>query len=1101
MKNAHLFLALGAFAVSTAFAEPTITSMTAAPDADGVFIDYVVSDCTRTNGASTITYVCTNLLLTATVGGVEIPARWLEGDISGEEGSHRIYWNMRYDASTDSRLANVSGSASINITLLYQDTCTDDSSSSSSTSGGSSSSGTSTSGGATSEYYVIDLSGGPYAASYPVTTLTNPNTDFNTLAYKTTKIVLRKVKAGSFIMGDDQTDESHRVTLTKPFYMGLFEVTQDQWKFVMGEHPNTNVTLSASETAVTQISFNDIRGYDVGNEWPTDKDNRVDADSFLGVLRARTGLDDLDLPTEAQWEYACRAGTKTTYSYGDAASTDYMWYDEDSGDATVSYSLHPVGEKAPNDWGFYDMLGNASEWCLDRSGTLEYGKDPVGAADGSSRVVRGGDCSSAMSDCTSATRSSATPRTSNDDYLGFRLACAATASSEDDTSRSGGSSGSTSGSTTGTISAAKSVAGVSINLSGSGTSADDGDDKTTPSADDDSDAPDFSSAQTYNGYLATSDETPAGTILVKTARAKANRKTGASTTSVSAAIMIAGEKKQTLKATLDTSKNAVSIQAKDGRLLALTLTADGLSGSFDDYVIDGARDVFSSKADADKKTAAAALKAWQGALAIASDDAILSVSIASKGKARISGTLASGTKVSASAQMIVGANGTCCIPVAVSTRAVQIAFCLELDKDGETASVTGLGDDATCGRPGALADDATFNIDTGDLAELLGDDTYFDDFPDGLAIVQSGTRWVVQGDNTSRLKLAYKKKTGLFSGSFKAFYADARGRKKSKSVTVTGVCIDGVGHGLATIKKVGSVSVTIGSATPVTRSLVRTASGVSTTATSNLTDAEHANYCVVNLSGSTLVPYFGYVYLKDAPTGGFNVNDYKTKYLVLKKVKSGSFIMGNDPTDEDYRETIESPFFMGLFEVTQKQWELVMGDYPHTTYLNDFYPAVNVSYNDIRGAIDGAQWPQNAAVDAESFVGQLQTKTAFDVKPGLALDLPTEAQWEYVCRAGTTTTYSYGDDADGAYMWYFGNANLQPRKVGVKDPNTWGFYDMHGNANEWCLDWDAKSLGLRRILRGGCWKYKAADCASAFRTSAESGTEDVGNGLRLSLNF
>ena len=311
--SAFAFLALGAFAASTAFAAPTITSMTATPDANGVTIDYVVSGCTSTEA-------CTSVSIYAIVAGAKIPARWLEGDISGENGAHRVYWNMVYD-----RLVINRNDVSINVDLLYQDTSAeDDSGSSSSTSGGSSSSGTSTSGGVTSEYYVIDLSRGPNATSYPVTTLTNPNIDFNTLAYKTTKLVLRKVKAGSFIMGDDQTDESHRVTLTKPFYLGLFEVTQDQWKFVMGEHPNTNVTLSASETAVTQIAYNDIRGYDVGNEWPTDKDNRVDADSFLGVLRARTGLDDLDLPTEAQWEYACRAGTKTTYSYGDAASTDYM---------------------------------------------------------------------------------------------------------------------------------------------------------------------------------------------------------------------------------------------------------------------------------------------------------------------------------------------------------------------------------------------------------------------------------------------------------------------------------------------------------------------------------------------------------------------------------------------------------------------------------------------------------------------------------------------------------------------------------------------------------------------------------------------------------
>ena len=106
----------------------------------------------------------------------------------------------------------------------------------------------------------------------------------------------------------------------------------------------------------------------------------------------------------------------------------------------------------------------------------------------------------------------------------------------------------------------------------------------------------------------------------------------------------------------------------------------------------------------------------------------------------------------------------------------------------------------------------------------------------------------------------------------------------------------------------------------------------------------------------------------------------------------------------------------------------------------------------IRGSSNGAEWPSSAAVDSSSFMGKLRART------GLNFDLPTEAQWEYACRAGTTTKYSYGDSGNGDYMWYYGNSCMKTHKVGTKLPNPWGLYDMHGNVYEWCLDWYASDL-------------------------------------------
>ena len=206
---------------------------------------------------------------------------------------------------------------------------------------------------------------------------TEPKGGFNQTEYKTTKLVLKRVDAGSFKMQNSST-----VKLTKSFYMGLFEVTQKQWYQVTGSNPCSSTSYGKGDAyPVHYVSYNDIRGSSKGANWPTS--NAVDSSSFLGKLRSRAGLE-FDLPTEAQWEYTCRAGTTTTYSYGNNANGDYMWYDDNAS------ASHIVGTKKANPWGFYDMHGNVWEWCLDWHGTLSYGTDPGGSSSGSYRVRRGG---------------------------------------------------------------------------------------------------------------------------------------------------------------------------------------------------------------------------------------------------------------------------------------------------------------------------------------------------------------------------------------------------------------------------------------------------------------------------------------------------------------------------------------------------------------------------------------------------------------------------------------------------------------------------------------------------------------------------------------
>ena len=265
--------------------------------------------------------------------------------------------------------------------------------------------------------YVVDLSGGPTAESYPVSTMRASPTTVWSDEYKTTKLVLRRVEAG-----DVPTHDGCRIT--KPFYIGVFEVTAAQWDLVMSSSANPTAT---DKLAMGGVSYNRIRGDSLGAGWPSS--SAVDATSFLGKLRSKTGLS-FDLPTEAQWEYACRAGTTSQYNNGGNSEADLRTLGRYSGnrsDGRGGYSdVTTVGSYAPNAWGLYDMHGNVCEWCLDwyaYGGTLS-GPDPKGAVSGSSRVLRGGGCSNDAGLCTSSYCSYFDPSLGYN-YNGFRLACSA----------------------------------------------------------------------------------------------------------------------------------------------------------------------------------------------------------------------------------------------------------------------------------------------------------------------------------------------------------------------------------------------------------------------------------------------------------------------------------------------------------------------------------------------------------------------------------------------------------------------------------------------------------------------------------------------------
>jgi len=226
---------------------------------------------------------------------------------------------------------------------------------------------------------------------------------------KGVKLELVLIPAGEFMMGspaldkDAKDDEKpqHRVRITKPFHLGKYPVTQEQWEAVMGSNPS------------------DFKG----PKNPVDTIRWDDCQQFLGKLNAKpaAGAGKFQLPTEAQWEYACRAGSKTRYCFGDDESKlgDYAWYLPNSGRKT-----HPVGEKKPNAWGLYDMHGNVFEWCQDRYDGGYYAKspmdDPTGPTGGSYRVDRGSCWFFAAGFCRSADRGNVGPGLRGNG-LGFRV--------------------------------------------------------------------------------------------------------------------------------------------------------------------------------------------------------------------------------------------------------------------------------------------------------------------------------------------------------------------------------------------------------------------------------------------------------------------------------------------------------------------------------------------------------------------------------------------------------------------------------------------------------------------------------------------------------
>ena len=231
--------------------------------------------------------------------------------------------------------------------------------------------------------------------------------------------------------------------------------------------------------------------------------------------------------------------------------------------------------------------------------------------------------------------------------------------------------------------------------------------------------------------------------------------------------------------------------------------------------------------------------------------------------------------------------------------------------------------------------------------------------------------------------------------------------------------------------------------------------------------------------------------------------------LAMVRIPAGSFIMGS-PDDEVDRGrdegpltevTISRPFWIGKYEVTQGEWDEVMDSNPSQWKDNPELPVERVTWS-----------------EAMEFCEKLtqREKSAGRLPEGYEFNLPTEAQWEYACRAGTATRFYFGDDDSlsllGDYAWYSINSGNRSHAVGMKLPNEWGLHDMHGNMFEWCRDWITNTYpgvsvtdpsgeisGVFRAIRGGSWNFDATFSRSANRGRNDPQSRRNFIGFRMAL--
>ncbi len=840
-----------------------------------------------------------------------------------------------------------------------------------------------------------------------------------------------KIKGGSFMMGSPEDEEGrssnevlHRVILTEDYWLGRFEVTQAQYEAVMNCNPSHSKQ---------------------GKEYPVNCVSWEDAMAFctrLTMLERKAGrLSEkfaFTLPTEAEWEYACRAGTTTALYKGTSLEfvkenyldkSDHLnelgWYTSNS-----RYSLHPVGQKRPNAWGLYDMYGNVGEWCFDWFGSYSNHtlKNPMGPAKGIARVMRGGGIFTAAYACRSAQRFNCGDLDEPDPTMGFRLALA------------------TERPVTTTVAQTKQ---------------------------DHKKKNDSVHFQTVTENI----ELPEGEFLELVKIPTGSFEMGSADDELG---RYWEESKHHVILTKDFWLGKYEVtQAQYEAIMNCNPSHFHVFKCFNAYPVESI--------------------SWEKAMNFCRNYPVDSVSWEKAMEfcrklteyERNIGHLAEGYEFTlpteAQWEYACRAGTTTALNNGENLKDKDI--CSNLDKLGWYRGNAGKAPHAV-GQKSANAwglfdmhgNLEEWCLDWANERYLFNDETD----PMGPSIgkkrIQKGGCWAYNARNCRSASHAHSVADASNGGGFRVALV-------SSGITTSNIDSPFINHHIQDDKNL------------------------------YLKNQKEDQF---TFSGNVILP--------------------DGHALELLKINAGCFIRGSDLKEPGHladesleRVQLTKDYWLGKYEVTQAQWKAVMGAsliekvekiFPgegvnHIGNLDDDFPMYHVTWEE---AMEFCR----KLTEQERKLGHIPEQYVFM--------LPTESQWEYACRAGTKTALYNGpieifDDGTAPALddiaWYSGNSSVGytgrgwntplgtlagPRKVGTKLPNAWGLYDMIGNIEEWCWDWDGyynveirdpmgRSWGNERVLKGGSWASFARFCRSAAHTQLDPQKSNCFVGFRVALVY
>jgi formylglycine-generating enzyme required for sulfatase activity len=923
-----------------------------------------------------------------------------------------------------------------------------------------------------------------------------------------TQIEMVLIPPGTFNMGCSASFEYscgssespvHPVTLTSAVYMGRYEVTQAQWIARMGTNPShwvartENGNTENTNRPVEQVSWNQIVG--------------------TGGFLWGSGLR---LPTEAEWEYACRAGTTTAFhgftgyltgTNDDTLVGNIAWFPGNNGAfGTPTYGTNPVGQKLANGFGLFDMSGNVWEWVNDWYSSTYYASspssNPTGPATGTDRVLRGGSFNVDARYMRSSYRYDLTPVHTDYD-IGFRVA-----RTHDGTEAPEGPaiasvspvSGSTEGGTPITITGSNLTGTSSVTIGGTAATSIAVVNSTTVTA-----VTPTGSAGAANVSLMT----PGGTANL------ANGFTYGLLPSISSVTpnvgITAGGTAITIAGTNLTGTSSVTVGGSAATSVSVvnstTVTATTPAGSA------GAANV--------SLTTPYGTATVNGAFTYQAYGTPTISSVAPNSGSTAGGTpiTITGTNLTGASSVTIGGSAATSVSVVNSTTVTAVtpagtagAKTVSLTTPGGTANLSngftyGLSPSISSVTPnvgpasGGTAITITGTNLTGTSSVTVGGSaatsvsvvnstTVTATTPAGTAGAANVSLTTPYGTATANDAFTYQTYSTPTISSVAPNSGSTAG---GTAITITGTNLTGtssvtIGGAAATSVSVVN-STTVTAVTPAGTAGAKTVSVTTPGGTANLTNGFTYTtvwYTVLEQNPDPAVVTSATLRNAITATGyPWRVRDNGTQ-IEMVLIPPGTFNMGCTAsnaygchTDETpvHSVTLTGAFYMGRYEVTQAQWQARMGSNP------SYFQSASAQ-------VPAAQVP-NRPVEQVSW-NMIAGTSGF--LTGTGLRLPTEAEWEYACRAGTTTAfhgfagYLSGTNDDtlvGNIAWYTSNSEWQTRPVGGKLANGFGLHDMSGNVWEWVNDWYSSSYyasspssnptgpatGFSRVQRGGSYRY------------------------------